>query len=114
MDPELAEIFKFVGTVLPWVALIVAFSVGGWVFTTWLRIKNGYPLETSWGVPVHPKTDQEAVERIKLLTTENAQLRAELGSVKDRLETVERIVTDHPSALSKEIDALAIDKGGRA
>jgi hypothetical protein len=114
MDPELIEIFKFVGNVLPWVALITAFSVGGWVFTTWLRIKNGYPLETSWGVPVHPKTDQEAVERIKLLTTENAQLRAELGSVKDRLQNVERIVTDHPTALSKEIDALAIDKGGHA
>jgi hypothetical protein len=114
MDPELIEIFKFVGNVLPWIALITAFSVGGWVFTTWLRIKNGYPLETSWGVPVHPKTDQEAVERIKLLTTENAQLRAELGSVKDRLQNVERIVTDHPTALSKEIDALAIDKGGHA
>ena len=27
---------------------------------------------------------------------------------------VERIVTDHPTALSKEIDALAIDKGGHA
>jgi hypothetical protein len=114
MDPELIEIFKFVGNVLPWVALITAFSVGGWVFTTWLRIKNGYPLETSWGVPVHPKTDQEAVERIKLLTTENAQLRAELGSVKDRLQNVERIVTDRPTALSKEIDALAIDEGGHA
>jgi hypothetical protein len=114
MDPELAQIFNFVGYVLPWVALITAVTVGGWVFTTWLRIKNGYPLETSWGVPVHPKTDQEAAERIKLLTTENAQLRAELGSIKDRLQNVERIVTDHPTALSKEIEALAIDKGGRA
>lgn len=54
------------------------------------------------------------MERIKLLTNENAQLRAELGSVKDRLETVERIVTDHPLRLAKEIDQLAIDKGGHA
>ena len=103
---------------LPWIIggglLLGALGVAGWVFTTWLRIKNGYPLETSWGVPVHPKTDQEAAERIKLLTTENAQLRAELGSIKDRLQNVERIVTDHPTALSKEIEALAIDKGGRA
>jgi hypothetical protein len=114
MDPELAQIFNFVGSVLPWVALITAVTVGGWAFTTWLRIKNGYPLETSWGVPVHPKTDQEAAERITLLTTENAQLRAELGSIKDRLQNVERIVTDHPTALSKEIEALAIDQGGRA
>jgi len=99
---------------LPIVACIVLITVGGWVFTTWLRIKNGYPLESSWGHPIHPKTDQEAIERIKLLTTENAQLRAELGSLKDRLETVERIVTDQPLRLAKEIDQLAIDKGGRA
>jgi hypothetical protein len=44
--------------------------------------------------------------RIKLLTNENAQLRAEVGSVKDRLETVERIVTDQPTLLAHEIDAL--------
>ena len=99
---------------LPIVAAIVAISVGGWVFTTWLKIRNGYPLETSWGQPLHPVTDRESAERIKLLTNENAQLRAELGSVKDRLETIERIVTDQPSKLASEIEALTIDKGGRA
>jgi hypothetical protein len=99
---------------LPIVLGIVVVCVGGWVFTTWLRIKNGYPLESSWGQPIHPTTDKEAIERIKLLTNENAQLRAELGSVKDRLETIERIVTDQPHRLAKEIEALAIDKGGRA
>jgi hypothetical protein len=46
------------------VAAIVAVSVGGWVFTTWLRIKNGYPLETSWGTPLHPASDRESIERI--------------------------------------------------
>ena len=114
MDPELAEIFNFVGRILPFVALIVAVCVGGWVFTTWLKIKNGYPLETSWGTPLHPKSDNETKERIRLLTTENAQLRAELGSIKDRLQNIERIVTDHPSALSNEIEALRLDKGGNA
>src|SRR5512139_1147426 len=114
MDPELAQITEPLANILPLVTVIVALCVGGWVFTTWLRIKNGYPLESSWGRPIHPTTDKESVERIKLLTTENAQLRAELGSVKDRLETVERIVTDQPHRLAKEIDALAIDKGGHA
>ena len=99
---------------LPYAALIVAVSVGGWVFTTWLRIKNGYPLETSWGQPLHPTTDREAAERIKLLTSENAQLRAEIGSVKDRLENIERIVTDQPSRLAQEIESLTLDKGGNA
>ena len=99
---------------LPWILAITAIGVGGWVITTWLRIKHGYPLETSWGTPLHPSTDREAAERIKLLTTENAQLRAELGSVKDRVQNIERIVTDQPSRLSKEIEALAIDQGGNA
>lgn len=98
----------------PYIIAIVAVSVGGWVVTTWLRIKHGYPLETSWGQPLHPASDRENAERIKLLTGENAQLRAELGSIKDRLETVERIVTDEPNRLAREIDALALDKGGRA
>jgi hypothetical protein len=115
MDPQVTQVFDFVMKILPIVAFIVTISVGGWAFTTWLRIKNGYPLETSWGIPVHPKkADQETIERIKLLTNENAQLRAELGSVKDRLETLERIATDQPTKLAREIDALQIDKGGNA
>lgn len=114
MDPETLAVFQFVGDLFPYIALIVAVSVGGWVFTTWLRIKNGYPLETSWGTPLHPASDRQAAERIKLLTHDNAQLRAEIGSLKDRLENVERIVTDQPSKLAREIDALAIDQGGNA
>ena len=114
MDPEVLAVFNFVLKVLPLVTIIVALGVGGSLLHNWLRIKNGYPLETSWGVPIHPKTDGEALERIKLLTSENAQLRAELGSIKDRLENLERIATDQPSRLAREIDALVTDKGGRA
>ena len=109
-----AEVLSLLANLFPMIAVIVAVSVAGWVVTTWLRIKNGYPLETSWGTPLHPSNSRENSERIKLLTSENAQLRAELGSIKDRLETVERIVTDQPHRLAREIDALAIDKGGNA
>ena len=87
----------------------VAIMTGGWVATTWLRIKNGYPLENSWGKAVYPKNDQ-AVERVKLLTQENAELRAELGSLKDRLGNVERIVTDSGYHLTAEIDRLRDSK----
>ena len=114
MDPAVFQIIKLVAGFLPYVAIIVALGVGGSLLSTWLRIKNGYPLSNSWGMPMHPKADRESVERIKLLTNENAQLRAELGSVKDRLETIERIVTDQPSKLARDIDALTIDKGGNA
>jgi hypothetical protein len=114
MDPDMLAVFKFVGSILPFVAIIVAVSVAGSLLNNWLKIKNGYPLANSWGMPLHPKRDGESLERIRLLTCENAQLRAELGSVKDRLETLERIATDQPSRLARDIDALAIDKGGNA
>ncbi len=81
-------------------------AVAGWVFTTWIRVKNGYPLEGSWGQQIKPVTDNQAKQRVALLTQENAELRAELGSVKDRLANVERIVTDSGYHLGAEIDAL--------
>lgn len=114
MDPDVAQVFDFVLRLLPYIAIIVVVSVCGAVLSTWLKIKNGYPLSNSWGMPLHPKSDKEAGERIRLLTTENAQLRAELGSVKDRLATLERIATDQPSRLARDIDALTMDKGGNA
>ena len=88
----------------------VAIMTGGWIINSWMRMKNGYPLENSWGKPVYPKNDQ-AVERVKLLTQENAELRAELGSMKDRLANVERIVTDSGYHLTNEIDRLRDEKG---
>ncbi|PQM26173.1 hypothetical protein CVO77_13930 [Sphingopyxis lindanitolerans] len=93
-------------TIAPVIAIIGVAGVVGWVFTTWLRIKNGYPLDGAWGQAVYPKTSDETVERVKLISQENAQLRAELGSVKDRLAVIERIVTDDSNRLSHEIEAL--------
>ena len=87
------------------IALIGISGVIGWVATTWIRVKNGYPLENSWGKAIYPKNDQ-AAERVKLLTQENAALQAELGSMKDRLANVERIVTDSGYHLTHEIDRL--------
>jgi predicted metal-binding membrane protein len=94
---------------------VMALGIGliatlGWVFTTWLRIKHGYPLDGAWGQAVYPKNSDETMERVKLLSQENAQLRAELGAVKDRLANVERIVTDDSHRLTQEIDALRVTK----
>jgi predicted metal-binding membrane protein len=92
----------------PMIAIIALVVMLGWVLTTWMRIKHGYPLDGAWGQAVYPKTSDEAMERIKLLSSENAQLRAELGSVKDRLAVVERIVTDGSHRLTQEIDSLRL------
>lgn len=103
MDPE--KLF-FLRDFFPMIAIVAAIAIAGWVATTWLRIRAGYPLDGAWGQAVYPKTDQEAMERIKLLSQENAQLRAEIGSIKDRLAVVERIVTDEGHRVAREIDAL--------
>lgn len=86
--------------------LIAIIALTGWVFTTWLKVKNGYPLENGWGKALYPQKNEETVERIKLISQENAQLKAELSAVKDRLVNVERIVTDDSHRLSHEIESL--------
>ncbi len=90
---------------------VVGTIVLGWVHNTRIKIKHGYPLESMWGKPLHPQNSGVEAERIRLLTHENAELRAELGSLKDRLGNVERIVTDSGYRLSHEIDRLRDDKG---
>ena len=110
MTPEKVEKLAFIAQLFPFIAIIVSVAVGGWVLTTWMRIKNGYPLDGAWGQAVYPKRDDETVERVKLLSTENAQLRAELGSIKDRLANVERIVTDDSHRLTQEIESLRLPK----
>jgi len=94
----------------PVAGMVGVLAVGGWIFTTWLRVKNGYPLDGAWGQAVYPQRNDETTERVKLLSAENAQLRAELGSIKDRLANVERIVTDDSHRLTQEIEALRVTR----
>jgi hypothetical protein len=95
---------------LPWLiggGLIVGFSgILASVHSTRLKIKHGYPLEGMWGQSLKPTITSDAMERIKLLSQENAALRAELGSIKDRVGNVERIVTDSGYQLTDQIAAL--------
>lgn len=101
LDPQIISAIAPVGSIA------VVAGIFGWVVTTWMKVKNGYPLENSWGKPLYPNGGGEAMERIRLLSQENAQLRAELGSLKDRMAVLERIATDSPARLAAEIDSLA-------
>lgn len=101
MDMSLIPVLAIVGGLV-----LGGAGIAGWIHTTRLKIQHGYPLETMWGIPIHPRTDARSDERVKLLTQENAQLRAEIGSVKDRLANVERIVTDSGYELTHEIERL--------
>jgi hypothetical protein len=99
-------LLKFLPFLIAGGLLLGFFGIAASIYSTRLRIKNGYPLEGTWGQKHYPKSDQESVERIKLLSQENAQLRAELGSIKDRLASVEKIVVDDSHKLTAEIEAL--------
>jgi hypothetical protein len=99
IDPAVVE------TLAPAFVIGSLVCTGGWVFNNWLRMRHGYPLENSWGKAVYPRGD-EAQARVQLLTQENAQLRAEIGSIKDRLASVERIVTDQGYDVARQIESL--------
>ena len=105
------DIFDLVVVGVVGTVLVVGVSVLGWLYNTRQKIKHGYPLESMWGKPLHPQSSAETTERVRLLSHENAELRAELGSLKDRLGNVERIVTDSGYRLGHEIERLRDDKG---
>lgn len=106
MDPTFAAILPYLGWLITGA---VAISVGGIlasVHNTRLKIKNGYPIEGMWGQSLKPEMTSEAMERVKLVTQENAALRAELASMKDRLAVIERIVTDKGFDVAHQIERL--------
>lgn len=87
------------------VIAIIAMSMAGWVITSWIRAKHGYPIEGEWGGVVH-KSDPDAGRKIELLTNENEKLHGQIGRLEERVAVLERIATDAPSRLSAEIDNL--------
>lgn len=97
-------------SLIPWAIFAgLALGAGGIlasVHNTRLKIKNGYPLEGMWGQKLKPEMTSEAMERVKLLTQENAALRAEMAAAKERLAVVERIVTDKGFDVSRQIEQL--------
>lgn len=108
MDP--ADLIPYLGWLIGGGLALGAGGIFASVHNTRLKIKNGYPLEGMWGQSLKPGSDKVTAERVVLLTQENAQLRAELGSMKDRLANVERIVTDSGYHLTHEIDRLRDEK----
>ena len=108
MEPS--TLFEFLPYAIGGAVAIGLGTVWGWVHTTKMKIQAGYPLEGMWGQSLHPKRDAQTDNRVALLTQENAALSAELGSVKDRLANVERIVTDSGFHLTHEIDRLRTEK----
>ena len=90
------------------VLAIIALSIGGWMFTTWIRAKHGYPVENEWGGTVH-RTDPDADRKIALLTDDNAKLAGQVSRLEERISVLERIATEEngqAAQLANQIDRL--------
>ena len=84
---------------------IIAISTIGWVVTSWIRARHGYPVEGEWGGTVS-KSDLQADRKIELLANENERLTGQIDRLQERLAVLERIATDKPARLSDEIELL--------
>lgn len=87
------------------VLAIIAMSFLAWVINTAIRARHGYPLEDEWGGKTH-RRDPAAEETSKALVNENAQLKATVDRLEERLKVLERIATDPSKRLADDIDNL--------
>jgi hypothetical protein len=86
------------------VLAIIAIVTIGWVMTTAIRARHGYPIEDELGNIIH-KSPVDS-EQTKLLAAENERLKETVGRLEERLKVLERIATDPSRHLADEIDKL--------
>ena len=87
------------------VLAIIAMSTLGWMFTTWVRARHGYPVENEWTGTVD-RTDGDAGRKIDLLSNENEKLVGRISRLEERIAVLERIATDPATRTAREIEAL--------
>jgi hypothetical protein len=87
------------------VIAIIAMSTLGWVLTSWIRAKHGYPIENEWSGTTR-KEEPEAALRIETLCAENGALKGQIGRLEERLAVLERIATDPAERTAREIEEL--------
>ena len=87
------------------VIAIIAISTFGWIATSWIRAKHGYPLEGEWGGMVS-KDSLADKRKVELLEAENGKLHGQVSRLEERIAVLERIATDPAERTAREIDAL--------
>ncbi len=90
------------------VIAIIAISTIGWLVSSWIRAKHGYPLENEWSgmSDMIGSEDPEAKRKIELLTNENEQLTGKVSRLEERIAVLERIATDPARRTAEEIEKL--------
>lgn len=89
------------------VLAIIALSTAGWLISTWIRAKHGYPIENEFTGVSRKKELAEETRRLQLLTSENARLTGQVSRLEERIAVLERIVTDPAHRTAREIDSFA-------
>jgi hypothetical protein len=92
-----------VSIIVPAVAVMSIGGLGAWFSLERLKIQKGYPLESMWGRALHPKVADEQVTTLK---ADLDRKTAQITRLEERVQTLERILTDRSSNLSAEIDRL--------
>ena len=85
---------------------IILISTIGWVITSWIRARHGYPVEGEWGGIVDKEGKLSKRREIELLGQENERQKGQIARLEERIAVLERIATDQPNRLSAEIETL--------
>lgn len=87
------------------IVIIAVVCVLGWVVTTWIRARNGYPVEDFFGSTAH-MTGEDPDTLKAGFRAEIRQRDARIEKLEQRVQVLERIVTDRSGILSEEIERL--------
>jgi hypothetical protein len=87
-----------------WIIFVLCMTFG-WLASTWIRAKHGYPLEDHGGWwPGHEQRGSQ--QRVESLKAELAARDKAIADLEARVRVLERIATDRPQDLSDEIERL--------
>ena len=85
---------------------IIFISTMGWVLTSWIRARHGYPLTDDDGRTIGKGGELEAERQIELLSNENEGLKGQVSRLEERIAVLERIATDPAERTAREIENL--------
>ena len=88
------------------VIAIIAISTLGWMFTTWIRARHGYPIENEFWGKSHKGEEPASKRHIELLSSENEKLTGQVSRLEERIAVLERIATDPAHRTAREIEDL--------
>ncbi len=99
----MSEKVIFFESIAPVIAILGVGGIAAWAYLERIKIKSGYPTENIWGKPMYPKASDD---KIVALEANAARKDAQIARLEERVQTLERILTDRSASLSAEIDRL--------